>query len=340
MNSESKINKVLIIQTAFIGDVILTTPIIEVFAMHFPDTKVDILIRKGNEGLLKDHPSLNKIWIWNKRNKKIKNQYKLILEFRKQKYDIVINLQRYLSSGIFTLFSGAKTKIGFNKNPLSFTFTHQISHIIKKGIHEIDRNLSLLNPVCKNCIAEMRLYPSAKDYEKVKQYTPKKYLVLAPTSVWFTKQFPADKWIEFINNTSNEYNIYCIGGPDDKSEIDKIISQSKNRNCINLCGELSLLESTALMQGAYMNFVNDSAPLHMASAVNAAVTAIFCSTITDFGFGPRSSKSFVVENKANLQCRPCGLHGKKECPEGHFNCAKNINTEQLLITLSDDGGRN
>ena len=100
-----------------------------------------------------------------------------------------------------------------------------------------------------------------------------------------------------------------------------------------LCGDLSLLESAALMQDAKMNYVNDSAPMHFASSVNASVTAIFCSTIPDFGFGPRSEKSFVVESLAELTCRPCGLHGKKECPEGHFNCANNIDKEQLLSTI-------
>ncbi len=334
-----KPDKILIIQTAFIGDVVLATPLIEAISQKFPNAKVDMLIRKGNEGLLKNHPKINHLWIWNKKNNKLKNQIALISQFRKQKYDIVINLQRFMSSGLFTAFSGARIKIGFNKNPLSFTFSHQIKHTIEKGVHEVDRNLSLLSPICSDCKAEMRLYPSEADFAKTKDFSKNKYIVVAPTSVWFTKQYPAHKWIEFMDTINPEHYIYCIGGPDDRAKIDKIISKTKHRNCINLCGELNLLESTALMQGAIMNYVNDSAPMHMASAVNAAVTAIFCSTITDFGFGPRSKKSYIVEGKNDLVCRPCGLHGKKECPEGHFKCAENITTEQLLFTLGDDGTR-
>jgi heptosyltransferase-2 len=101
----------------------------------------------------------------------------------------------------------------------------------------------------------------------------------------------------------------------------------------NLCGQLSFLESAALMRDARMNYVNDSAPLHFASAMNAPVTAVYCSTIPGFGFGPLSDQRFVVETRETLDCRPCGLHGFKACPLGHFNCAHTINAGQLLATL-------
>ena len=88
------------------------------------------------------------------------------------------------------------------------------------------------------------------------------------------------------------------------------------------------------MQNAKMNYVNDSAPLHLASALNAPVTAVFCSTIPNFGFGPLSDISHIVQVNEKLDCRPCGLHGFKECPEKHFKCALNIKTEELLKTLN------
>ena len=333
-------NRILIIQTAFIGDVILSTPIIEALHSISETTSIDILVRKGNEGLLKNHPKLNKIWTWDKKNNKVLNQIKLIISIRKEKYDLVINLQRFLSSGLFTIFSGAKVSIGFNKNPLSSAFTHAIPHIIEKGIHETDRNISLLKPLFGNVKGIMRLYPNKSDFENTAKYKKRKYIVIAPTSVWFTKQYPMEKWVDLINNINIDYDIYLIGGPDDYKKIDKTITQKANRNCINLCTKLSLLESTALMKDAEMCYVNDSAPMHMASSVNAAVTAVFCSTITNFGFGPKSTKSFVVEIEEELSCRPCGLHGKKECPEGHFDCANKINTKQLLFSLNDDGKRN
>jgi len=87
------------------------------------------------------------------------------------------------------------------------------------------------------------------------------------------------------------------------------------------------------MKDARMNYVNDSAPMHFASSVNAAVTAVYCSTVPYFGFGPVSDNSHIVETLLPLACRPCGLHGRKACPLGHFNCAHSIREEQLLQTL-------
>ncbi len=119
-------SKILIIQTAFIGDVILATPVIEAIYTQNPSIKIDMLVRKGNEGILKNHPKINKLWIWDKKNHKSKNQWRLIREFKKQQYDVIINLQRFMSSGLFTVFSGAKQTIGFDKNPLSFRFTNNV----------------------------------------------------------------------------------------------------------------------------------------------------------------------------------------------------------------------
>jgi len=90
------------------------------------------------------------------------------------------------------------------------------------------------------------------------------------------------------------------------------------------------------MKDAGMNYVNDSAPMHFASAVNAPVTAVYCSTIPAFGFGPMSDKSYIVEIQQPLDCRPCGLHGYRACPLGHFKCAYKIEDAQLLETLTGE----
>jgi heptosyltransferase-2 len=87
------------------------------------------------------------------------------------------------------------------------------------------------------------------------------------------------------------------------------------------------------MKDAVMNYVNDSAPMHFASAVNAPVVAIYCSTLPSFGFGPLSENSQIAEIQERLYCRPCGLHGRRQCPEGHFKCAYQIQVEQLITAL-------
>jgi len=125
-----------------------------------------------------------------------------------------------------------------------------------------------------------------------------------------------------------------LGAPGDQSACESIKTNSSHPRVMNLAGQLSFLESAALMKGAVMNFVNDSAPMHIASAVNAPVTAIYCSTVPAFGFGPLSDRKFVIETKEELACRPCGLHGFKSCPQGHFKCATTIKISDLKEVLN------
>jgi len=325
----------LVIQTAFIGDVILATAVVEKLRKTFPDASIDFLLRKGNESLLKNHPHLREVLIWEKKKDKIKNLFKLISLVRSKKYDTVINIHRFASSGLITAFSGAVNKIGFDKNPWSFAFSHRIPHELDAGLHEIDRNQKLIAAITDQSRELPCLYPSTSDYEAVKKFQTSNYLCIAPTSVWFTKQFPATQWITFIQSIAGRYDkIYLLGAPSDSQLCDSIKLESQSDRVINLAGQLSFLESAALMKGAAMNFVNDSAPMHLASAMNARVTAIFCSTIPAFGFGPLAEQSHIVQTQETLSCRPCGLHGHKECPQGHFKCATTITTEALQNCLA------
>lgn len=312
--------KFLVIQTAFIGDVILATAVVEKLHQHYPDSQIDFLLRKGNEGLLVNHPYIDEVYIWDKKNKKYDNLKAITKSVKRKAYDAVINLQRFASSGLITAFSGAKEKIGFKKNPLSFNFTTKVEHKIGDGTHEVERNQQLIKHLTDAEAAKPLLYPSNNDYENVAQYKLDNYVCIAPTSVWFTKQLPREQWVKLINKTNDKTKVYLLGGPADKAQCEQIKAASNNKNVVNLCGELSFLESAALMQNASMNYVNDSAPLHIASAMNAPVTAYFCSTVPKFGFTPLSDNSKIVEVTEPLSCRPCGLHGKKECPEGHFDC--------------------
>jgi heptosyltransferase-2 len=231
-------------------------------------------------------------------------------------------------------------KIGFDKNPFSFLFTHKVKHeAMQPGLHEIQKNHALIQVLDEGIeLCNPKLYPAPSDFEAVKSLQSQPYICIAPASVWFTKQFPIEQWVHFLNNLQFEGKVYIIGGPGDRTLGDQIINdiaenaKIKN-NVINVAGEFHFLSSAALQKGAVLNYVNDSAPMHFASAVNAPVVAIYCSTIPDFGYGPLSEKSFIVQTQKNLSCKPCGIHGKKACPLGHFNCALSIEMQQLYTPL-------
>lgn len=354
--------KFLVIQTAFIGDVVLATALLEKLHACFPDARIDFLVRKGNEALLAGHPWLHETLVWDKKQHKLKNLWKMARRIRRERYDKVINVQRFAATGLLTVFSGARETIGFDKNPLSRFFTRRIPHIISAAvepgkipqgptIHEVQRNQALIAAFTDARPARPRLYPTSADKQTVAGYKHRPYITISPASVWFTKQYPADQWASFIRLLSAEsaftagegsspsaYTVYLLGAPGDRALAEEIIAMAGSGAVVNLAGQLSFLQSTALMRDAVMNYVNDSAPMHFASAVNAPVTAVYCSTIPGFGFGPLSDNSHVVEVGQFLDCRPCGLHGYRVCPRGHFNCARQIQDRQLLETLIPSQG--
>jgi ADP-heptose:LPS heptosyltransferase len=179
------------------------------------------------------------------------------------------------------------------------------------------------------------LYPSETDYDSVKQYKSGPYITVSPASVWFTKQFPKEKWVDFMNVLPEKYNVYLLGAKGDIELCNFVKNNANHKSTEVLAGKLSFLQTSALMKDADMNYTNDSAPLHFASAMNAPVTALFCSTIPEFGFGPLSDDSHIVQVREKLECRPCGLHGFKECPLGHFRCAFDIRVQDLIRELKD-----
>lgn len=325
--------KYLIIQTAFTGDVILATALVEKLIAAESDAVIDMLVRKGNESLLIGHPHLKRTMVWNKNENKYGGLLRLIKEIRDNKYDEVINVQRFATTGLITAFSGAKVKRGFSKNPFSFLFTKRFEHTVENGMHETERNQFLLSGLTDSIPAKPKVYPSVGDFEKTQLLSEKKFITIAPGSVWFTKTVPAYKWVEFIQQiieSNSSISIYLIGAPNEKDECEQIKNKVDSSLVVNLAGQLSLLQSAALMSRAIMNYTNDSAPLHLASAMNAPVTVVYCSTVPLFGFGPLSDKSKVVQTRLDLSCRPCGLHGYLNCPLIHFKCAHSIEITDIL----------
>lgn len=328
--------RILIIQTASIGDVILITPLIESLHGQYPEAAIDVLVRKGFGALFDGHPFVNEVLLWDKKSHKYRNLFRLISKIRHRRYDLVFNVQRFFTTGLLTALSGAGATVGFDKNPMSRFFSRWVSHHFNAGgsaHHEVDRNLSLIRDFVSESRRRPRLYPQPSDEDAVMPYKHREYITIAPASLWFTKQYPEERWVSFLKKAPPHLQVYLLGGPTDQALCRRIMGAAQHPLTMELCGRLSLLQSAALMRDARMNFVNDSAPLHLCSAVNAPVTAVFCSTVPEFGFGPLSDDAAVVQIDRPLYCRPCGIHGHRQCPEKHFRCAFEIDENKLLERL-------
>ncbi len=336
---------ILIIQTAFIGDTILASHFARAVKEQYPNSSIHFFLRKGNESVIQGLTSVDKVWVWEKQGGKTRNLMNLIGEMRKYDYHAVFNLHRHFNSGLVTMMMKSPHKIGFTQNPLSLFYTKKIKHQIPhhNGAHlwhEVQRNLQLLKilkPDLEISNDPKKYKPELpiqqKNFDKVSEYTNvENYFVMAPASVWFTKAWSEHKYHELTERLATMGVVYLIGAPTDFDLCERI--RKNIPHTVNLCGKLNLLDSAALMKTASRVFVNDSAPLHLASAVNAKTTAIFCSTVKDFGYFTLADDSVVIETPEKLDCRPCGLHGHKACPQMHFNCSEKIQIATVVNSIN------
>jgi len=335
--------KILIIQTAFIGDTILMSSFAHEVHKLMPKSEIHLLVRKGNQITVEGLEWVNKVWIWDKTKNKLKSLFSMSNLIRHEKFDIVFNLHRHASSGFIAFQSKAPIIVGFNENPFSYFYTHKKKHLIPHQEndliwHEVQRNASLIKLL--NADYEIPQNPSSLkpfipvknvNLEKVLPLQTEPYVIIAPASVWFTKQWPEEYFTELAQKIASKCNVYLIGGPDDRDLCERV--RADHPRIENLCGKLNLIDSAALMKKAKRVIVNDSSPLHLASGVNAKITAIFCSTIKEFGYFPQSDSYKVLEIEKKLECRPCGLHGKKDCPKKHFECGFGISVESVFKTI-------
>ena len=332
-------SRILVIQTAFIGDAILVTSLLATLRKRIPTAHLTVMVRKGNEVLFADSPVVDEVLVWDKKENKYGSLWELLKLVRKHRYDLAINVQRYFSTGLFATLSGAGEVVGFGKNPMSVFFDRSVRHDFNAHStgHEIQRNHALISWLVDGEPEKPLLHVSEEKGDDLLgrlELQKGTYVAISPASVWATKQYPLEGWRAIINDIQPTYRIVLLGGKGDQSFCQEILESVSHEQVQNLSGELGLLETSTLIKHAAISFTNDSAPLHMASATNAPVCAIFCSTLPSFGFGPLSERSCTVEVDEELLCRPCGMHGRKNCPEGHFDCARKIRLEDIKAKAS------
>ena len=327
----------LVIQTAFLGDVILTIPLLQALAeRHGP---VDVLTTPGAASLIETHPSVRRVIRWDKNGEKGPGAWGLGRELRDQGYQRVYLPHRSVRSALIAKLTGAKERIGFADAPLLSRALYTETHPRDTTKHESVRLLGLLGAKGQGP-GEWELTLTDGDRAKADAWMTANgvrdgFIALAPGSIWGTKRWPY--YPELAKLLGNR-QVVVIGGKDDSALADSILAAAPNAR--NSAGQLSLRESAALIKRAAALVTNDSSPLHLATAVGTPILAIFGSTVPAFGYGPIRPGDHVAE--IPLDCRPCSSHGPQVCPLGHHNCMKQQSpesvTEQVKALLSGPRG--
>jgi heptosyltransferase-2 len=331
---EMSFDRILIIQTAFPGDLILTTPLIRATKEKYPQARLTLLVIPETQDLLKNNPYVSEVLNYDKRSRPVSQFFAVLKEVKKRNFDLALTPHRSFRSALLAYGGGCRRRVGFDTSAGRFLLTDRIKY--RLDWHEIERNLSLLHPdgakpqgICPE------LYPGTWEIEKVVSFLQKHnakleddLVCLAPGSVWATKRWLPQRFAQVADwLMKQQVKTVLIGSEEDSSLAEEICSNMSAKP-INACGKLSLLESAALISTSRLVISHDSAPTHMAVAMSIPVITIFGSTVPEFGFYPYGEGNVIVQKQ--LYCRPCGIHGRKKCPERHFRCMNDITAEEVF----------
>ena len=334
--------KVLITQTAFLGDVVILTALIRECHNIFENCSIDVLVCPPAHNLLKNNPYINEVLVFDKKKNRRSSFSNNLRRIRSRKYDVSLNAHSSLTSIMFSVLGGIPERIGFNRRFSRFFLTKKIPFV--KGKKRVLKNLDLLSPFKKNIENyQTELFPSKADNEKAKNYfvndeTFKGNVVVFPGSVWNTKRWSKDYYVELIKmlNSAN-VNVILSGSAGERDLCSDIIDNS-GINCRNLAGDCTLLETAAVINNANAVVCNDSGALHIANAMQTDAVVFFGPTVESLGYFPLGKNDVVLET--DLDCRPCGLHGSKECPLKHHNCMKLIKPDEAFSRVMSLLNRN
>jgi heptosyltransferase-2 len=329
----------LVIQTSFLGDVILTTPLIAELARR---GTVDVLATPVGATALANNPHIRTIIPYDKRSTygSALGLWETIREIRSRRpYDAAYLAQGSFRSGLLAIMTGAKERIGFASSTGRVLYTKQVPY--RPHRHHAERLWSLAMSDCADPPSRdqvrPRLYPSDEERRKIDLLLrgsgsmDEPFVALAPGSAWGTKRWPY--YPDLARKLSKDSRVAVVGSDTDSDLAAQIIAAVPPGCAINGLG-LPLLDSAVLFGRARAIVTNDSAPQHLASAMGTPTLTIFGPTVPEFGFGPLAERH-VVAGREGLSCRPCHRHGPQRCPLGHWRCMRELTPESIASLLTE-----
>ena len=321
----------LVIQTAFLGDVVLTTPLLSALAeRHGP---VDVVTTPGAAALLATHPAVRAVIAYDKRgtDRGLAGLARLAARIRQTGYASAYLPHRSWRSAALAILARVPDRIGFSDSPAAVTYTRRVSRATSG--HETARLLTLAravpaapasaaggaprgDPPVSLALTDADRAEAAAWLDAAGVSEP--FVAVAPGSIWGTKRWPY--YADLVRLLPGA--VVVVGGADDAALGGAIAAAAPDR-VHDSAGRLSLRASAALIERAAVLVTNDSAPLHLATAVRTPIVAIFGPTVPEFGFGPIGPTDRIL-GVTDLPCRPCSRHGPQVCPLGHHRCMREL----------------
>ena len=314
----------LVIQTAFLGDVVLTTPLLAALADKFEP--VDVVVTPGAAPLLHGHPAVRRVIAYDKRGRDAgaAGVWRMGRALRAVRYERAFLPHASWRSAALALLARVPERTGFADSAAAITYTTRVTRA-PVG-HEVERILALAGRRVRTPPVSLALRPedeAAADRWLAERGLAAGFTAVAPGSIWGTKRWPYYPALA----AALDGPLVVIGGADDAPLADAVVAAAPGR-AWSAAGALDLRGSAALIKRARVLVTNDSAPLHLGTAVGTPMVALFGPTVPEQGFGPRGSRSLALGH-AGLVCRPCSAHGPQVCPLGHHRCMRDLPVETV-----------
>ena len=325
----------LVVQTSFLGDTVLTTPLLVQLSRRGP---VDVVTTPASAALLANHSAVRNVIAYDKRgaDRGLGGFFSLAQRLKANAYDVAFLAQGSWRSAALALMAGIPSRVGFTTSAGRLFYSKRVAY--RQDLHHAARLLMLARPNGREpSVEELRptLYPGPAERAAVDALLAANdvtsgdaMVALAPGSVWATKRWPY--YTELAQQLATDTRIVIVGGADD-TELARAIVAAVPR-AIDATGHLSLLASAELIRRSSAIVTNDSAPMHLAAAMQTPTVAVFGPTVPAFGFGPLSPKA-IVAGHPTLPCRPCDRHGPQKCPLGHWRCMLELEPAAIAVQV-------
>jgi len=325
--------RLLVIQTAFLGDVVLTTPLLRALKARWPAAHVAVLVIPGTAAVLEAAPFVDELVVHDKRGGGLGELWRVLRAVRAEEFDVVVSPHRSARSALIAWRSGAPRRLGYRESAWAAFYTERVTRP-SEG-HETRKVLALAEALgCDAAQARPALVVTEAERGAAREAAGGgPYVVLSPSSAWPTKRWLPEGFAAVGDHlAARGYAVVLTGGPGE-TEPAAAAAAAMEAPAVNVAGRTTPREVAALVAEAALLVANDSAPVHLASAFDTPTVAVFGATVPAQGFGPLASRSAVAEVEG-LYCRPCGAHGGHRCPEKHFRCMRDLTPAEVIAAVN------
>lgn len=336
---QTRHQRIVVVQTGFLGDVVLTTPLLTTLHQQLRPESLTVLTTPQAKPLVEHHPHVSRVLVDAKRTdgRGFSGLWRTAQRLRQERFTLAVAAHKSLRTALLLALAGIPQRVGFRQSPGWFLYHRTAQRDSQR--HEVERILCImrafdLEPEDCNRVPRVEYPEATKELAlnvlRSNNLAPTDPLfVVCPGSVWPTKRWTVDGFASLVRRLESSYGrVLLCGGPDD-AEVAHTVHEQAGHHGVNLVGQADLQIFMALVDHAQVVISNDSAPMHIAVARGVPVVAIFCATTPSLGYGPYTNNAVIVEKK-DLSCRPCGRHGSHACPLGTNACMREISVDDVV----------